>query len=83
GACGAVAAPPRRRRSLGPVLPARPRPLCLAVRPLRAVPVGKIVTVPISALYDAEVAHVVSCLLAWIREKVGDLAGFPVQPTLL
>ena len=33
-------------------------------------------------LTDAEVAHVVSCLLAWIREKAGDLSGFPVQPTL-
>ena len=34
-------------------------------------------------LSDAEVEHVVSCLLAWIREKAGDLTGFPAQPTLL
>ena len=33
-------------------------------------------------LSDAEVEHVVSCLLAWIREKAGDLSGFPVQTTL-
>ena len=33
-------------------------------------------------LNDAEVAHVVSCLFAWIREKAGDLAGFPRQDTL-
>ena len=33
-------------------------------------------------LSDAEVGHVVSCLLAWIREKAGDLAGFPKQDTL-
>ncbi len=34
-------------------------------------------------LSDAEVGQVVACLLAWMREKAGDLAGFPVQPTLL
>ena len=34
-------------------------------------------------LSDEEVEYVVSCLLAWIREMAGDLAGFPVQPTLL
>ena len=33
-------------------------------------------------LSDEEVEHVVSCLLAWIREKAGDLSGFPVQTTL-
>ena len=33
-------------------------------------------------LSDAEVARVVDFLLAWIREKAGDLSGFPVQPTL-
>ena len=34
-------------------------------------------------LSDAEIKRVVSFLLAWIRENAGDLAGFPVQPTLL
>ena len=34
-------------------------------------------------LSEAEVEHVVGCLLAWMREKAGSLAGFPVQPTLL
>ena len=34
-------------------------------------------------LSNAEVERVVSFLLAWIREQAGDLAGFPVQPTLL
>lgn len=34
-------------------------------------------------LSDAEVEHVVSSILAWLHEKAGDLAGFPVQPTLL
>ena len=33
-------------------------------------------------LADAEIARIVDILLAWIREKAGDLAGFPVQPTL-
>ena len=33
-------------------------------------------------LSDAEVVRVVDFLLAWIREKAGDLSGFPVQPTL-
>ena len=32
-------------------------------------------------LSDDEVGHAVSCLLAWIREKAGDLAGFPRQDT--
>lgn len=33
-------------------------------------------------LSDAEVARVVDFLLAWIREKAGDLSGFPVQTAL-
>ena len=33
-------------------------------------------------LSDAEVEHVVSCLLAWIRGKAGDLSRFPMQETL-
>ena len=33
-------------------------------------------------LSDAEVARVVGFLLAWIREEVGDLSGFPAQATL-
>jgi hypothetical protein len=33
-------------------------------------------------LSEAEIARVVDFLLAWIREKTGDLSGFPVQPTL-
>ena len=33
-------------------------------------------------LSETEVEHVVSCLLAWIREKAGDLSGFPAQETL-
>ncbi len=33
-------------------------------------------------LSDAEVARVVDFLLAWIREKAGDLSGFPVQTKL-
>ncbi len=34
------------------------------------------------ALADEEVGRIVSFLLVWIREKAGDLSGFPVQPTL-
>ncbi len=33
-------------------------------------------------LTDAEIARIVSILLAWIREHAGDLSGFPVQQTL-
>ena len=33
-------------------------------------------------LSDAEVARVVDFLLAWIREKAGDLSGFPAQTAL-
>ena len=34
-------------------------------------------------LTDDETAHVVECIMAWIREKAGDLSAFPVQLTLL
>ncbi len=37
---------------------------------------------PDRPLSDAEVARVVDFLLAWIREKAGDLSGFPVQTKL-
>ena len=37
---------------------------------------------PGHALSDDEVAYVVGCLLAWIRDKAGDLSAFPVQPEL-
>ena len=33
-------------------------------------------------LSDAEVASVVDFILVWIREKAGDLSGFPVQTAL-
>ncbi len=34
------------------------------------------------ALTDDEVDRIVLILLAWIREKAGDLSAFPIQPTL-
>ena len=37
---------------------------------------------PDRPLSDAEVARVVDFLLAWIREKAGDLSAFPVQTAL-
>ena len=34
-------------------------------------------------LTDDELLHVVAYIMAWIREKAGDLSAFPVQLTLL
>ena len=40
-----------------------------------AIPPGRPLT-------DAEIGHVVSCIVAWIRESAGDLSGVPVQGEL-
>ena len=77
---------PASPRNDGRQTPMRGHPVFLAQHATGACCRGCLATwhgiPPGRELTDAEVEHVVSCLLAWIREKAGDLAEFPVQPTL-